>query len=260
METQVLYWLIIIICICSIILKNGILKFLDKSISLRINKSTFIKSVICIGLALLFYVGCKDSQTNKDKGEKYTYNSPEQNPSSSTSDTPSSASSEYMTDEEAIKAREEYETKKQKEYEAIFERIISFKNITFCKNMSDLKQFIQIIEETNNAIAMSEQSEQKEKAKKALSTFQIHNFPLARKLYYENAKNELWEKDIDVKLSGKDITFIGYQFSTNSVIKDTYLEISDELTKLRFKAVGFKAFDGDNKTYWKLDTKNDSEI
>lgn len=100
----------------------------------------------------------------------------------------------------------------------------------------------------------------KEDFKKALSSFQKTNFPKARKVYYQNAKEELWEKDIDVELSGKDITFIGHHFVANKVIKDTYLEIKDELTQLRFKTVGFKAFDGDDKTYWELTNKNDSEI
>ena len=46
----------------------------------------------------------------------------------------------------------------------------------------------------------------------------------------------------------------------NKVIKDTYLEIKNELIKLRFKTVGFKAFDGDDKTYWELSSKSDLEI
>ena len=61
-------------------------------------------------------------------------------------------------------------------------------------------------------------------------------------------------------MTGKDITFIGYHFSANKVIKDTYIEIKNELNKLRFKTVGFKAFDEDDKTYWELSSKSDSEI
>ena len=61
-------------------------------------------------------------------------------------------------------------------------------------------------------------------------------------------------------MTGKNITFIGYHFSANKVIKDTYLEIKNELIKLRFKTVGFKAFDGDDKTYWELSSKSDLEI
>lgn len=168
--------------------------------------------------------------------------------------------SEYLTDEEAIKMKEEYESEKQNEYNSIYERIIGFKDITFCKNISDLKQFLHIIEETKEAISHGKEGEQRDNAKKALSMFQKHNFPLARKIYYQNAKNELWEKDIEVSLSGKNLTFTGYMFAKNKIIKDTYLEIKDEVSKLRFTTVGFRAFDGDDKTYWELNPQKDAEI
>lgn len=100
----------------------------------------------------------------------------------------------------------------------------------------------------------------KNKANNILLTFQKKHFPMARKVYYKNAKDELWEKNIEVSMSGRDITFTGYMFVDNKVKKDTYLEIKDELTKLRFKSVGFRAFDGDDKTYWELDSKKDSDI
>lgn len=168
--------------------------------------------------------------------------------------------SEYLTDEEAIKMKEEYESKKQNEYNSIYERIVGFKDITFCKNISDLKQFLHIIEETKEAINHGKESAQRDNAKKALFTFQKHNFPLARKIYYQNAKDELWEKDIDVSMSGKNITFTGYMFVKNQVKEDTYLEIRDEVSRLRFSTVGFRAFEGDDRTYWELNPQKDSEI
>ena len=81
-----------------------------------------------------------------------------------------------------------------------------------------------------------------------------------RKIYYQNAKEELWEKDIDVSMSGKNITFTGYMFVKNQVKEDTYLEIRDEVSRLRFSTVGFRAFEGDDRTYWELNPKKDSEI
>lgn len=122
----------------------------------------------------------------------------------------------------------------------------------------DILLFLDKIEKAKKAI--NNNIANKEEFKKTLLSFQKIHFPKARKAYYQNAKEELWEKDIEVNMTGKNITFIGYHFSANKVIKDTYLEIKNELIKLRFKTVGFKAFDGDDKTYWELSSKSDLEI
>ena len=167
---------------------------------------------------------------------------------------------DYMTDEEAIQARKEYERKKQEEYNSIYERIISYSDLHFVKSFSDIKQFLVIIKDTENAILMGGDSDIKEKTKKSLSSFQKINFPLARKMYYNNAKEKLWEKNIEVKLSGRDITFEGYMFADNGTIKATYEEIRKELEDLRFKTVGFRWYEGGDRTYWKLNVKNDVEI
>lgn len=167
---------------------------------------------------------------------------------------------DYMTDEEAIQARKEYERKKQEEYNSIYERIISYSDLHFVKSFSDIKQFLVIIKDTENAILMGGDSDIKEKTKKSLSSFQKINFPLARKMYYNNAKEKLWEKNIEVKLSGRDITFEGYMFADNGTIKATYEEIRKELEDLRFKTVGFRWYEGGDRTYWKLNVKNDGEI
>ena len=167
---------------------------------------------------------------------------------------------DYMTDEEAIQARKEYERKKQEEYNSIYERIISYSELHFVKSFSDIKQFLVIIKDTENAILMGGDSDIKEKTKKSLSSFQKINFPLARKMYYNNAKEKLWEKNIEVKLSGRDITFEGYMFADNGTIKATYEEIRKEVEDLRFETVGFRWYEGGGRTYWKLNVKNDGEI
>ena len=95
--------------------------------------------------------------------------------------------------------------------------------------------------------------------KKELVKFQTKNFPKARKEYYEHVKNALWEKDIEGKMSGKNIPYIGHMFVRNKVIKDTYLEILPELKRLRFKRVSFTWYDGGDITYWDIDSKNDNE-
>lgn len=122
----------------------------------------------------------------------------------------------------------------------------------------DILLFLEKIVKAKSAI--NSNIANKEEFKKALISFQKTHFPKARKAYYLNAKEELWEKDIEVHMTGKNITFTGYHFSANKVIKDTYLEIKDELSKLRFKIVGFKAFDEDDKTYWELSSKSDTEL
>lgn len=99
-----------------------------------------------------------------------------------------------------------------------------------------------------------------DKLQRALSSFQKKHFPLARKMYYNNAKEKLWEKNIEVKLNGRDITFEGYMFADNGTIKATYEEIRKELEELRFKTVGFRWYEGGDRTYWKLSVKNDGEI
>lgn len=99
-----------------------------------------------------------------------------------------------------------------------------------------------------------------DKLRRALSAFQRKHFPLARKMYYNNAKEKLWEKNIEVKLNGRDITFEGYMFADNCTIKATYEEIRKELEDLRFQTVGFRWYEGGDRTYWKLNVKNDGEI
>lgn len=122
----------------------------------------------------------------------------------------------------------------------------------------DISIFLEKIVKARSAI--NNNISNKEEFKKALSTFQKTHFPIARKAYYLNKKEELWEKDIEVKLDGRNITFIGHPFFTNKAKKEAYKEYSTELFVLRFKTVGFKAFDGDDRTYWELNTDNDSKI
>ncbi len=167
---------------------------------------------------------------------------------------------DYMTDEEAIQARKEYEQSKQEEYNSIYERIISYSDLRFVKSFADIKQFLAIVKDTKNAILMDKDSDIKEKSKRSLSSFQKINFPLARKMYYNNAKEKLWEKNIEVKLSGRDITFVGYMFADNATIKATYEEVRQELEDLRFKTVGFRWYEDGDRTYWKLSVKNDGDI
>ena len=124
----------------------------------------------------------------------------------------------------------------------------------------NLITFLDKIDRAKNLLNTSDDESSKKDLRNSLISFQKIHFPNARKAYFRNAKNELWEKDIEVSMSGKNITFTGYMFVKNQIIKDTYLEIKDEISRLRFKTVGFRAFDGDDKTYWETDSKDDSII
>lgn len=120
--------------------------------------------------------------------------------------------------------------------------------------------FLDKIERAKNILNKSNDESLKKNLRTSLISFQKTYFPKARKAYYNNAKKQLWEKDIDVSMSGKNIVFTGYMFVKNQVIKDTYLEIKNEVSNLRFSTVGFRAFEGDDKTYWELNPKQDTEI
>lgn len=144
--------------------------------------------------------------------------------------------------------------------EELVNNIISeIKSDMVISNKGNILAFLARIEKTKKGVLSMPESA-KSKANNTLLTFQKKHFPMARKAYYKNVKDELWEKNIEVSMSGRDITFTGYMFIDNKVKKDTYLEIKDELINLRFKSVGFKAFDDDDKTYWDLGSKKDSDI
>jgi len=90
--------------------------------------------------------------------------------------------------------------------------------------------------------------------------FLVKNFPKARNEYFKHAKQKLWEKDIEVSMTGKDIKFYGYMFASNRVIKDTYEGIALELEKLRFRRCCFGWIEGKTDYYYIVSEKKDSDI
>lgn len=130
----------------------------------------------------------------------------------------------------------------------------------YIESIENVVSFLGKIDKAKKLINESSNGDLKKELSLALSSFQTKYYQKARIAYYKNAKDKLWEKNIKASMSGKNITFVGYMFIDNKVKKDTYLEIKEELTKLRFKTVGFKAYDGDDKTYWELDSKEDNQI
>lgn len=99
--------------------------------------------------------------------------------------------------------------------------------------------------------------------KKVISS-QVKNFPKIRKAYYEFVKNNLWEHDVYIDLSGSGNTvlkFTGGFFVTNKNIKTTQKAIHEMLTLLRFKQTQYKWYKGqDDYTYYKMETPKDTDI
>lgn len=150
----------------------------------------------------------------------------------------------------------ERSNKKQSEEVDVNSIIFELNQSINIEDIEDVRKFLSIIKKATRAASLT----RNDKIEKSLLLFQKNHFNSARKAYFRNAKNELWEKNIEVSMSGRDITFTGYMFVDNKVKKDTFLELKDELINLRFKTVGFSVFDGDGKTYWELNSKKDNEI
>lgn len=78
---------------------------------------------------------------------------------------------------------------------------------------------------------------------------------ICRKQYAENARNKLWEENIDVETSngGTTITFIGGVFANRKYIKQWQNEVGRQLTELGFKRVQYKWIPHDpDYTYYDL--------
>lgn len=74
-----------------------------------------------------------------------------------------------------------------------------------------------------------------------------------RKLYVEKLKNELWEHNVEVDVSGKTITFIGGMFADNGSIKQFQESVATPLSILGFKQVRYKWIKhADEYTYYDL--------
>lgn len=246
MDSKIIIILIIIVAIYAIIIQQKIRDFLNDKLLLNSSKSTYIKIVIGISLFSIICTMC-----NSPKVQTYDYRD-------EIEDRYKQKEKEMIAE---IKRNNEKNTYNAPSSEEKINSIISeLKNGMIIETKGNLITFLDKIDRAKNLIYKSNDNALTEQLKKELISFQKLYFPKARKVYYQNAKNELWEKDIEVSMSGKNITFTGYMFVNNKVVKDTYLEIKNEISNLRFNTVGFRAFDGDDRTYWELNPKKDSEI
>jgi hypothetical protein len=128
-------------------------------------------------------------------------------------------------------------------------------------SFNDVQIFLVRVDKYNDDIRKySNLNKDVDDLKKALSSYQKKQFPDARKAYTAHSKKELWKKNIEASSSGRQITYAGYMFADNGTIKATFKEISGELKRLRFNRVNFKWADGQNYTYYDLDSMEDDEV
>lgn len=74
MEAKTLFWLIIIACGVLIVAKNAVINTIKKKLGTKISGGIYIKSIIAIGLMLLFYVACEDAKYKNSIENPYTNN------------------------------------------------------------------------------------------------------------------------------------------------------------------------------------------
>lgn len=97
--------------------------------------------------------------------------------------------------------------------------------------------------------------------KSKLSKSQSVCYPKIRNAYTKSLRSKLWSEDIDVRNSGKTITFTAGIFAANQNKKDMYEAVLPMLELYRFKKVIFKWYEYDDKyTYWNIESKEDKNI
>jgi hypothetical protein len=101
------------------------------------------------------------------------------------------------------------------------------------------------------------------KAIKMLASTKARAFPLLRKYWGDAAAADMWEHDIEVRISGKGntvVTFTGGAFAANANIKNTQGTLSETVEALRFKQTRYKWYSGDEEfTYYTIESKADTE-
>jgi len=98
------------------------------------------------------------------------------------------------------------------------------------------------------------------KFESALAAKQAAVFPVLRDAYRGFSKAQLWERDIEVRGSGRAIEYVGVTFARNANIKAVHDEISFDLRRLRFSTATYRWIrDGDGARY-DLQAPSDREI
>lgn len=100
--------------------------------------------------------------------------------------------------------------------------------------------------------------------KKSLVILQKEYYPLMRKAYLKEAKNDLFRHNIEVtsnKPNYTTIMFTGYLFANNANIEDVNNVLWSAIKKLRFKQVRYRWSEVDERyTYYDVKSPKDNEI
>lgn len=146
-------------------------------------------------------------------------------------------------------------------HDAMITRIYNEFNEFTVRDVSDIHKFYDIIDYDARIMRQEEDPKIKRELKRKLIAFRVKNYPLARKVWAQSAKNRLWEQDVEVNYSGRTITFTGYVFASNAGIKEVYDNISSALEQLHFKRCNFKwSKYADEYTYYNISSSEDNEV
>lgn len=127
--------------------------------------------------------------------------------------------------------------------------------------VSQIQTFYNTIDEIKTAISKEKDPSLKAKWTKELKAMQAKQFPKARKVWAQEARDKMWEHDCDVSISGRTITFTAGMFASNANIKTAYQSIANALCDLRFKRCNFKWYRyDDDYTYYDIGSKNDTDL
>lgn len=133
---------------------------------------------------------------------------------------------------------------RQEENEAKHKLDISYvknieKELSSIESLYDVNTFLKNIEKAARIIRDENDPIIEKELTTVLSKYQKKYFPIARRVFAQSAKREMWRDDIDVKFTDKTITFTSNDFSRNAVIEDCFNKIRPYLQDLRFSSASF---------------------
>lgn len=100
-----------------------------------------------------------------------------------------------------------------------------------------------------------------DKYKRSLQDKQKSSFPKLRQYFGLQLNDKLWEENMSARVSGTTIFFTGGTFANNKNIKNTHIEILDNLTKFRFKRACYLWYKGqDDYIYYDINSKKDTDL
>ncbi len=132
--------------------------------------------------------------------------------------------------------------------------------------MNGVGQLQEYSERVKNALESKDSSliVRAKRWQKQLSNLHSKAYPQFRRSWGKAVGEKLWRDDIEVRVLGgsaKTIEFTGGTFAANRNIEDFQTELQLALLDMRFTRVQYRWYKGATEyTYYKLDSKNDSEL